>query len=153
MVHNNKVCKWAKNRRYFACVLWFDMLSGLIFPLLMLDTLGRRKTLAILFCFITMCCCVLLKCMDRYCSILIILFYWGFFYHAVSAVRKWVSYESSGGPFSSEISIPSEISLEKVKFHSKFPLKYGSPGKPTSCEISSEISSEISHENGPLELS
>ncbi len=34
----------------------------------------------------------------------------------------------------------------------KFHMKYGSPGRPTSCEISSEIL-EISHENGTSELS
>ena len=52
-----------------------------------------------------------------------------------------------------------------VKFHLKiqvkFHMKNGSPGRPTSCEISSEISLEISseisleisHESGPPELS
>ncbi len=32
------------------------------------------------------------------------------------------------------------------QLHVKFHMKYGSPGRPTSCEISSEISLEITSE-------
>ena len=79
-------------------------------------------------------------------------------------------YESSGGPFSSEISSEYSLEISHEVGHPGFPyssveipgfriaiLLYGSPTWPTSCEISFEISSEISlkisHENGPPELS
>ena len=62
-------------------------------------------------------------------------------------------YESSGGPFSHEISpeISSEISSENIRCTSH--LQANNKQNPTcALFISSEISGEISRENGPPEL-